>query len=1667
MHVYISSTFLDLQPERLQVEKVVHGMHEVKFIGMEYFGSRNENTRQASLAEIDRANVYLCIVGGRFGSGITQEEYRRARAHGLSCLVYFKDEAVIEPDQCDDDERSAQRLRAFKAELKNAHLIRGTFTNPDQLATYVALDLHRLSALSRKAQLRHDVVDFGPLIEEETRWYTGRTMLLAQVHDAVADITAGGYVSIVADAGLGKTALAAELAVRLKAPAFFCSVAGGLTTAARCLRHLSAELILRHDLPYESLPDSAGRDAAFLCKLMAEARARIQEPIVLVVDGLDEAEKPAVGQNILQLPDRLPPGCHIIITQRPTGLRLTTQGQTRLLELTIKVSQPGQRTDIELHLLRQVERPEIRRALQHMGQSAGVDVFVKKLADAAQGNFKYLAYVLEDIAEGSIREEGTPSLDTMVLPLGLRRYYEHFWQRMGMEQMPESAWSDWDRLYRPVVTLLAVAKEPISPGWLAAHCGQREEEIRARVLQPWRRFLTRRSGPTPKDETWQIVHKSFADFLYTRPELNVSAQHTLVSAWYLADQMRWTLHARYASRHLSAHLCDTGELGKLLTLIGWLDWYEWQMTTDPGASLFVTDVERAWTLAENLLTTTQDAALRVSAVTGLVQCTVMLSTLRSFSDSIDARFLEALVRSGRWTPSMALDRLERMSDSKQQATGLEAIAPLLNDISSVRRALNLFNKIVTLYLDSSVFASLLTQLSSLGLAAEVLPWCERLRSASICAEALIKCLPELDRIHRQIAMERLLVWIGNEDTENYNNSKIYLTISLEHHGFDKFDQLSQSADSFDLEKLNEWLQRHSCPNPKIHARRLCALAARRVLPNEHSALESFERDHAFEHRIHWLPSLIDAADPDLRRTWSCRILDEACRIGNTNLSYSAIAALAQIARHAATEVVEDWIDRMQPSEMARHLLWAEKIISVAPCMSRRQVQQTFRALSEKNLPKEGRRTSVYAALAIRTLELDGVEAALTIKHQVGDCHEVSIFLLTLLAPLARYGHETTVLEILRHHILYSDGFRSDGISIAANYFDAKGCEELIAISNCIGDIRPRSKALSAVAAQFARLGHIERALQIVRFIGDGRRGLDRIFTEIARAACVTGEGSIALTMLLRIDDTDWKARSFELLAEKFPKEILGQASQYIVGIHNSSGSTNSWGNSCWNFSSNRAVSAILPRLAREGQIQMALKLAESLIEPALSMKIQLLVCAQLPASSAQAAQCAILSILPELPNPSDINCRSFIDALEDAADGIRPAAARVAIDWLEKYSASLPKYYLASQMVPAMPELLGQLAACGHASEALNLLVGDTQVLYITCAKLASDLVKGGDQCTQTELRHLLLESAKSQINSKVDVCTLIQAAAPLFINANPIDQENFANFLLQLIYSADRDETIFTIVEIATPFINLSDTLRVAKILPKETFPKIHEDIQQSTWLAVWTRLIAHQGATETWKIAQENLYWPDRSIPSCGALQALAPVADDFLLADLLLAAKNPLPEHKKLWDKARASVARRAIELFRTDEAVSLLREADPDEEALVAAVAPIADIYTVRQLLEVRQRRSFSTFTVACRELLLRQVKLGYISEAIDGVCGAHWGYKERGFALKTIVKSTATESTAILQAALMQVLHTASRRNRALALEDIAEIVPWLARAGGVSALESIADQLTANHATWP
>ena len=119
----------------------------------------------------------------------------------------------------------------------------------------------------RFARLRDKWLDPAPVFEDvRVQQFTGRTWLLDQMDRFLATHDRG-HVIVQADAGLGKTALAASLAYSRNWPCHFTRGRNG-QMGLIALSNLAAQLIARYELdkqfaPQGMLPDTAGEPGWF------------------------------------------------------------------------------------------------------------------------------------------------------------------------------------------------------------------------------------------------------------------------------------------------------------------------------------------------------------------------------------------------------------------------------------------------------------------------------------------------------------------------------------------------------------------------------------------------------------------------------------------------------------------------------------------------------------------------------------------------------------------------------------------------------------------------------------------------------------------------------------------------------------------------------------------------------------------------------------------------------------------------------------------------------------------------------------------------------------------------------------------------------------------------------------------------------------------------------------------------------------------------------------------------------------------------------------------------------------------------------------------------------------------------------------------------------------
>ncbi len=580
IHVFVSSTWLDLKRERQAVEAALQRLREMKFVGMEYFGSQNDTTHDISLAEVDRSQLYIGVFAGRYGSGITEAEYRRAREKGLPCLIYFQADAAS-PTQKKEDADKSSRLAALKEELRREYIVT-EFSSPDDLAARLTADLHRWLIdtiyMPAAAQATHsdfplkqleslladvkalgtrsvaiggnnagtiitgDVVfqvlngaplslaqhfrehQFRILIEERTRGFVGRDFIFEAIDNFISGrsdpVFRSGYVVVRGEPGIGKTALTGQL-VKLRGYLHHFNIGSqNIDSASDFLGNVCAQLIVRYKLDHAMLPPAATQDSGFFSQLLAEVAAKAGDlPLVIVIDALDEAQDTALSPNAnrLFLPSSLPEGVFFIVTTREKEeYRLSVDHRK---DIFIKDMAEQNLADVRQYISTFIDKFRDQMSLRVSAWTTDEAEFIEVITTKSQGNFMYLVHVLNNIRQGNLTKDNLDSIYD--LPSGLKEYYQRHWRTMRSQD--PARFRDY---YEPVVCILSSAREPVPIAQLVEWTKRKWPHLNSThirdIIRVWREFLNedRSENGVP---VFRIYHTSFQDFL--KEEVGLTFYH--------------------------------------------------------------------------------------------------------------------------------------------------------------------------------------------------------------------------------------------------------------------------------------------------------------------------------------------------------------------------------------------------------------------------------------------------------------------------------------------------------------------------------------------------------------------------------------------------------------------------------------------------------------------------------------------------------------------------------------------------------------------------------------------------------------------------------------------------------------------------------------------------------------------------------------------------------------------------------------------------------------------------------------------------------------------------------------------------------------------------------------------------------------------------------------
>ncbi|MER6004924.1 AAA family ATPase [Nonomuraea angiospora] len=424
--------------------------------------------------------------------------------------------------------------------------------------------------------------------------FTGRGWLIDQI-DAFIAANPRGYLILQGEAGVGKSTLAAYLVRTRPWLHHFTRLPGGRAPQA-ARKSLAAQLIGQWRLAKAWAPDgimpSASRRPDWFSRLLhAAARERDRsapdEPIVLVVDGLDEADEDpdaASGTLPLGLPSTLPDGVYVVATTRFGVDRALHALRRPVAWLELNVAAPSNMADIRQYISN-VTAPGAGDGLLRSLQESGTDLkwFRKTAAQACAGVWIYLRYVLDEIRDG-VRDPRSIA----GLPADLAGYYAEQLERWRGAPDDERARHEWKLARLPLLGVLGAAQAPLTLEELASFAGALSaEQPRIFLEQTMRAFLD-----LSQDETGQrryaLRHQSLRDLfesstLPQRPDI-ADLSHALATEVQGAHRAittaltppgepgvrDWTDAGDYLRRHLAAHAAAGGSFDDLLCDPGFL-----------------------------------------------------------------------------------------------------------------------------------------------------------------------------------------------------------------------------------------------------------------------------------------------------------------------------------------------------------------------------------------------------------------------------------------------------------------------------------------------------------------------------------------------------------------------------------------------------------------------------------------------------------------------------------------------------------------------------------------------------------------------------------------------------------------------------------------------------------------------------------------------------------------------------------------------------------------------------------------------------------------------------------------------------------------------------------------------------------------------------------------
>ena len=384
------------------------------------------------------------------------------------------------------------------------------------------------------------------LVNEYTTLFVGREKELAKLDAFLVDKPCG-VMTITAKAGFGKSALLANWIAARKGEGYFFAYHffnnrnDATIKVNNAYRNLLRQILIYYEIADEPLPIDKQNLRDMLIGILTEHKTNPDEPLVIILDGLDEAEQHFSPPFPIPLLD----GVYVIVSARadegeiPKYLHNWTEGATPLYI-------PRFSRGAIAGYVQRAEGGELEKLAADLN-------FIKKLEEKTEGFPLYLRFMTEELVKAK-REGQDVWAKLEQTPGGFEEYV--YQQLLHLEELdrPEQVWNFF--------ALLAVAKGVLSYKEIKVLTGMQDQELR-KMHQTWQvtRWLIITGGG--KKIFYRFAHHLLGEtFSVALGDGAEEAQEKILT--YCS---RWKEHSSpYALQHYAEHLLDVAPNNFLTTL---------------------------------------------------------------------------------------------------------------------------------------------------------------------------------------------------------------------------------------------------------------------------------------------------------------------------------------------------------------------------------------------------------------------------------------------------------------------------------------------------------------------------------------------------------------------------------------------------------------------------------------------------------------------------------------------------------------------------------------------------------------------------------------------------------------------------------------------------------------------------------------------------------------------------------------------------------------------------------------------------------------------------------------------------------------------------------------------------------------------------------------------